>query len=50
MQAQKKIASNNTSVIFKKIIEDKKAISAFIRGEKSIKDLHERGIKFANPI
>jgi hypothetical protein len=49
MQVQKKIASNSASII-RKIIEDKKAISAFIRGEKSIKDLHERGIKFTNPI
>lgn len=37
----------NMIEVLKKIVEDKKAITAFIRGEKSIKDLHERGIKFA---
>lgn len=50
MRPQVKIASNKRSSIFNKIVEDKKAISAFIRGEISMKELHDRGIKFADPI
>lgn len=41
---------NKTTSIFKRIIEDKKVICAYIRGEKTIEDIKSRGIEFIKPI
>ncbi|WP_286707256.1 hypothetical protein [Flavobacterium sp. 38-13] len=45
--------NKNTSAIIasaKKFADDKKAIRAYIKGELTLKDLNERGIKLAMPL
>jgi hypothetical protein len=34
----------------KKLLEDKKMVRAYLRGEKSIKDLNDKGIRLAMPL
>lgn len=34
----------------KKLVDDKKVIRAYLRGEKNLKDLNDKGIKLAMPV
>ncbi len=47
-----KSVSKNKSMVLsaKKLIEDKKDVRAYLRGEKSMKDLNDKGIKLAMPL
>ena len=34
----------------KKLVDDKKAVRAYLRGEKKLNDLNDKGIKLAMPV
>lgn len=45
-----KVNSNQILDSAKKYLEDKKIVSAYLRGEATKKDLDDRGIKLAMPL
>ena len=43
-------AGSKAAIFFAKIIADKKAIRQYINGIKTITELKEQGVKFAQPV
>jgi hypothetical protein len=47
----KNLNKNKTlAVSANKLLEDKTIVRAYLRGEKSIKDLNDKGVKLAMPL
>jgi len=50
MHMETKVTNKTAIDKVNKILEDKRIVQAFLRGEISIDVLHERGLKLAMPI
>ena len=44
------ILQTGKSSLFKKMIDDQKAVSGYFQGKVTIEDIHARGIKLVKPL